>query len=271
MDKPVVSKKVSKGKTVKLSWKKVDGAKSYWVWKCNKTGSSCTGIKELKSKTTSYTIKNLKQGKIYYYKIEAESVLKKKSSITSSSDVIIVRAKPKTPSLKLSKKSFNSVNIKVGNAGSATYYEIYRSNNKKKGYKKVQTISNYGDYIDSTVLPSKTYYYKVRACNENACGSYSKIKSIKPTLGTPSMSITKNESKQAVIKYNSVVGATGYEIYRSTKEKKGYKLISDIKDTNYIDETVVNKKYYYKVRAYIIINGKKYYSSYSKIKSIKIS
>ena len=53
--------------------------------------------------------------------------------------------------------------------------------------------------------------------------------------------------------------------------KKSYKLINDIKDTNYIDETVLNKKYYYKVRAYTIINGKKYYSSYSKIKSIKIS
>lgn len=48
-------------------------------------------------------------------------------------------------------------------------------------------------------------------------------------------------------------------------------LVSSIEVTNEVDEIVLNKKYYYKVRAYIIINNKKYYSSYSKIKSIKIS
>lgn len=65
--------------------------------------------------------------------------------------------------------------------------------------------------------------------------------------------------------------AHGYEIYRSTKKKSGYKKITDTKKTSYKNKKLKSKKkYYYKVRAYRIVNGKKYYSSYSSVKSVKV-
>ena len=70
---------------------------------------------------------------------------------------------------------------------------------------------------------------------------------------------------------NKVENADGYEIYRSTKKKKGYKSIGASTELNYIDKIQPNKTYYYKVRAYRIINDKKYYSGYSNIGNIKIN
>lgn len=93
---------------------------------------------------------------------------------------------------------------------------------------------------------------------------------VKVSLFAPKVSVKKGK-KYAVIKYKKVKNAHGYEIYRSTKKKSGYKKITDTKKTSYKNKKLKSKKkYYYKVRAYRIVNGKKYYSSYSSVKSVKV-
>lgn len=93
---------------------------------------------------------------------------------------------------------------------------------------------------------------------------------VKVSLSKPKISL-KRGKKYAVIKYKKVKNAHGYEIYRSTKKKSGYKKITDTKKTSYKNKKLKSKKkYYYKVRAYRIVNGKKYYSSYSSVKSVKV-
>lgn len=73
-------------------------------------------------------------------------------------------------------------------------------------------------------------------------------------------------------------GSDGYVIYRSTKKKKGFKKVKTVyenkKQKNVTESDTfikwTNKKlkksktYYYKVKAFKIVNGKKKYSSYSK-------
>lgn len=73
-------------------------------------------------------------------------------------------------------------------------------------------------------------------------------------------------------------GSDGYVIYRSTKKKKGFKKVKTIyenkkqKNVKETDSFIkwTNKKlkksktYYYKVKSFKIVNGKKKYSSYSK-------
>ena len=75
------------------------------------------------------------------------------------------------------------------------------------------------------------------------------------------------------MKWKKVSGANGYEIYRATTKNGKYTNIKTIKNnstTSYINSKLASKKgYYYKVRAYINVNGKKVYSSYSSIKYIK--
>lgn len=53
-----------------------------------------------------------------------------------------------------------------------------------------------------------------------------------------------------------------------------YKAVSTIKKgstVSYTNKKLTSKKtYYYKVRAYRVVNGKKVYSGYSKVKGVKI-
>jgi len=72
------------------------------------------------------------------------------------------------------------------------------------------------------------------------------------------------KKKKIKITYKAVNGATKYNIYRSKKKSKGYKLIGSTTKTKYKDKKVKKgKKYYYKVQSIRAINGT-ITSSYSK-------
>lgn len=83
----------------------------------------------------------------------------------------------------------------------------------------------------------------------------------------------KKAKKKLTIKWKKVSGADGYVIYRSTKKNGTYKKVKTIKKATTVKWTnkklKSNKRYYYKVRAYKVVNGKKVYSKYSAVKSAK--
>ncbi|MDR2967657.1 MAG: CAP domain-containing protein [Methanobacteriaceae archaeon] len=86
---------------------------------------------------------------------------------------------------------------------------------------------------------------------------------------TPSFSLVSG-SKKITIKWNKVSKASGYQIFRSTKLNGKYELKKTITNGNtlkYIDKNLKKKKYYYVIRSYITINGKREYSKYSSKKS----
>ena len=63
---------------------------------------------------------------------------------------------------------------------------------------------------------------------------------------------------------------SGYQIYRSTKKTSGYKKIATVTKTSYKNSKLASKKkYYYKVRAYRVVNGRKIFGSWSIVKAKK--
>lgn len=83
-----------------------------------------------------------------------------------------------------------------------------------------------------------------------------------------SLKVTGGNKLTIAISYSKVTGAKGYQIYRAGKAKGTFQLIQETTKPGYADkETVAGTKYYYKVRAYKMVGGKKKYSSYTAIKS----
>ena len=125
-------------------------------------------------------------------------------------------------------------------------YKLTYKNNKNIG-KATIIISGIGSYKDQ-----KTVTFKI-------------------VPKKPTFTSAKYQNNEVTLKWKKVKGATGYEIYRSTKKNSGYKKIGTIKKgskVTYIDKKKLkqNKKYYYKIRAV----KKNYKSSYSKVKSVKV-
>ena len=207
------------------------------------------------------------------------SVVDSDNNKVSKSAVITVIA-DKIPSTNLSAKlnSYNSIKLTWNKVSGINGYEIYRSTSKTGKYSLIKTITSASttSYTNTKLTTGKTYYYKIRSYkvsnNKNLYGNFSSIVSAKPQLSTPSITLSSG-SKKAYIKWKKIAGASGYEIYRATSKNGTYskiKTITSSSTTSYTNSKLIRKKtYYYKIRAYKNVSGKKVYSSYSSVKYIK--
>ena len=89
-------------------------------------------------------------------------------------------------------------------------------------------------------------------------------------LGKPTLTIVSRTPSSVSMKYSKVNGATGYQIYRATKQDGPYKKIKTTKELTYKDTSASSKTaYYYKVRAYKTGASKNTYGNFSAVKSVK--
>ena len=92
-------------------------------------------------------------------------------------------------------------------------------------------------------------------------------------LKTASIIKLKVNGKKLMVTIKKVSGADKYEIQYSTKKsfaKKYAKAVFSDKTITIIKKLKSKKTYYVRARAYKLVDGKKVYSGWSKIKSVKI-
>lgn len=178
-------------------------------------------------------------------------------------------------SLKMTSNAATSIKLSWNAGGKVTGYEIYRLESDGK-YKRIATTSK-TTYTNTKLKNAKTYKYKVRAYYKSSTGkvysSFTGVLTTNTTPETPKIVLSSTKAKQIKIKWSKLNLGTGYEVYQSTSKNGKYKKIAKItnyKTTSYTKKSLTSKKtYYYKVRAYKTINGKKVYGKYSSIKSKK--
>lgn len=160
----------------------------------------------------------------------------------------------------------------------AKYYEIYWKKSKKGKFEYWSTsyTPDYHYDINSHFQLNKTYYFKVRAVNGKKKGKFSPVKSAKAVLGRPYLGdYTGNlslKSENSVSIYIDGYGSNT-ELYRATSENGKYSKIKTFKkshsyDDPYTDTNLLPGEYFYKVRRYRKIKGKKIYSKFSPVRSI---
>ncbi len=170
----------------------------------------------------------------------------------------------RAPRLSSSYYNYNTLQIKWNKIAGVTGYQIYRAAGKNSAYKKIKTVKG-TSYKDTGLTAGTTYYYKVRAYKGSTVYSFSSAVSRAPRPKTPSIS-TKAGKRKITVQWKQVSGASGYRIYRATKKSGKYKAIKTVKSKTrkYTNKRLKKgRRYYYKVRAYKTVKGKKVYSSYS--------
>ncbi len=239
-------------------------------------GSTSKVFKQRWSSSNESVVTVSKTGKVTAVKPGRATVKVYNGNISASCVVTVLPKKTTLSSVSLT--SAGKAKLKWKKTDGATGYQIYRATSETGVYKKVKNISSASTL--TATLPantgSKPYYYKVRAyktiSGTNFYGEFSAVKSCAPKKPTGAKAKAQS-GKQIKVTWKKVSAANGYEVYRAAKEKGKYKKVATI--TNKKTVSFTNKslkkgnKYYYKVRAYRLIKGKKVYGPYSAIVSAK--
>ena len=249
-----------------LTWTSMSAAEKYYIYR----GTRESAIDYYaSSKTSTYIDISAVVDKTYYYWVTpvisgAEGSKSNMVSVkcTAASDT---SAAPTAPTLKIT-TSAGKPQIYWNPVSGSVKYWIYRSTDGKKFsyYDKTTNTS----YTNNSTEIGTTYYYKVKAVSaNNAASDYSVSKSILCKPAAPSVSINRSNGKPK-LSWKAVSGATKYWIYRSTDGKK-FKYFDSTAKTSYTNSGAASgTKYYYRVKAVSVVNGKNVASANSSTKSL---
>lgn len=116
-------------------------------------------------------------------------------------------------------------------------------------------------------------WYLDKACTKRTTKAALTIAVKKLTVAKPSMKKVTAKSKAVTAKWTKKSGVTGYEVQVALKKnfKTGLKktTVKSTKVSTTFKKLKGRKKYYVRVRAYKVVEGKKFYSGWSTVKSVK--
>ena len=174
--------------------------------------------------------------------------------------------------------NYKTVQISWSSVDNADGYMVYRRT-ADSGWKKIASQVTDISYKDQKAVTGTTYYYTVKAYSyawgEMTVSSYDKDGVAgKARLGKVKIATANSESYSTIrVTWNKVSGANGYRVYRSTSKDGKYTAIGSTAKNSavtFLDKkAVTGKTYYYKVRAYRNVSGKKVYGSYSATEKAK--
>lgn len=174
--------------------------------------------------------------------------------------------------------NYKTVQISWSSVDNADGYMVYRRT-ADSGWKKIASRVTDISYKDQKAVTGTTYYYTVKAYSyawgEMTVSSYDKDGVAgKARLGKVKIATANSESYSTIrVTWNKVSGANGYRVYRSTSKDGKYAAIGSTAKNSavtFLDKkAVTGKTYYYKVRAYRNVSGKKVYGSYSATEKAK--
>lgn len=239
-----------------LSWGEVEGATCYKIFRGKETDKyeEYTELVTVNAPETSYIDKEVESGTIYCYYVIAYNEVNK--SMHTSETIIMYLAQPEI-SCGIDDAD---INIYVGSVKGANYYSLERldSNMLWEEINRVKATEGLLTLVDSNILSGEIYTYRIKAIfadEERLFESvYSEEVSISwEGIGVPeSFKVGNNGYTQLKLTWESVMGAEGYQIYRSKTNKTGsFVKVATVTGEKYIDKNLTtDTKYYYKIRSY---------------------
>lgn len=262
---PVLSYLSNTDKGISINWNKISGAKQYIVYR--KKGSekwakigTATGL--------SYTDKTAKAGTTYSYTVRSMDSDGNLSNMSGK----YLSAKRLVKTTVSAVNSKNGVTLKWKKVSGAAGYYVYLVSGSGS-YTQIAKISN-ASTLSYTYKKSKNASkYTFAVCAFSGNSKSTKARATMVFVASPSIkSVKNNAKKQAVVKWNKNTSASGYQIkYVTGSTVKTVTVSSKSSVSKTIKNLKKGKTYKFYIRSYKTVSGKKYYSSYSSAKSVKIN
>ena len=279
LEAPVVTSVSESYNKNKIMWNAIEGALGYQIYRSEKADTGYARIITVKSPAVSYVDadENIKCGRTYYYKVRAYCKDGEENVFGAFSEVCAHTTSPAKAIIKsVARVDYDSLKVSWNKVAGAKGFLIYRSKSLTGTYKKVWNVKSGSKlyFTDNDCVCGQRYYYKVKAYRTiNGKTFYGELSDAATNYTKPDKininSETSYNSTKMKLQWDKAGGASGYEVYRSTKKSSGYKKVATLvgrdKNTWTNKNLKKGKVYYYKVRAYRQLkSGAMLYGAYSK-------
>lgn len=225
--------------SIKLQWNKVEGVKTYDIYRYSIEVTNWEKIGSVSS--TSYTDKNVHDGIYYTYAIDVGSY-----QFGNEKSLTFLKA-PKIISATANSKGIVISWEKTDNANS---YDICRKTEGGK-YKKIGSVTrSKTSFTDKNAKNCVKYTYAVRAVKGLSKSTYSKVTKTAQFVKAPTLVYVKNSPQGVTVRWKKSAAPQKYEIFRSTG--KGWAKAGTVSSDkiSFVDKKVAyGKNNFYKVRA----------------------
>ena len=254
---------------IQASFTSVKGADGYALYRS--TSATGTFSKVAEGNATTLIDETAQPGVEYHYKVKAYAMVSGDRLYSSYSPRRIITSKSiGTPVLSALTATSNTVKVSWDAVAGAEYYQVYRADSVNGTYSLVNRKNYTTTTIsDAAVSAGKTYYYKVRAFKDGEYSMFSTISSVTTKPATPTGIQTSSAGATSVnVQWAKSEGAKYYQVYRSTNATKDFRLLGVYDENTFSMKSralLTNQTYYYKVRAYTVVNKKGIYSPFSNV------
>ena len=269
--------------SVTLTWSAVEGASGYRLQYGEVNGTENIKWTTLQDGilTTSFTVKNLKMGKTYSFKVLAYKTIKGLFGTTStkvgsySTPVSVSNTLSKVTNLKVASTTPTKVKLTWSAVDGADGYLVQKQVNGS--WKNVKTTTA-TTYTVTGLKTNTTTPFRVRAyVNQSGSKVYGSVSStVKGTTAVPKIEnfkLTVASSSSVKLTWDKA-NVTGYQIFKKTGsgQWKKYQTIYSKSTLTFTDKDLkLGTKYYYKVRGFYKTDSKTYYGDYTSSKNITAS
>ena len=279
--------------SAKATWTIVEDADGYELWRATAMDAPEEEWQRVKSITDGtkdrYTNQGLEKGITYYYKVRAYKLDTDQNRIYSEFSEVKYM-----PAAVVYDNVYSNATYRIrllwNEISGADGYQLWRLEDDGETWKVVKTLGDKGNeltddqgattaYSNTGLEAGKTYTYKMRAFaipeeGTKVFGAYSDEFTVATMPETPEVTGTSSKEGRAVLTWDAVNGAAGYQVWMSETEDGEYTIVKSITDgttetyTKY--DLTSGKTYYFKVRAYTEVEGKKTFGAYCDAVAVKI-
>ena len=189
---------------------------------------------------------------------------------------------PKAPTVTdiSATQSTSVIALKWAASAGATGYRVYQYSPSKGKYVQIASVKT-TSYKKTGLKAGTEYKFKIKPYTKLSDGTvlWSTARDAFATATeckAPSIkTVTSSSKAKATVKWSSIDGETGYQLYYSTKKTSGFKKVDSysankLTGSKTFSSSSSGKTIYFKVRAYKKVNGQTIYSEWSAVKSVKL-
>ena len=277
--------------SVKVTWFTQNGVDGYQLWRATDLDdpASWKSIKTVNAAATDrYTNQGLTEGVTYYYKVRAYVINERGAKLWSDFSEVNYM-----PAAVVFDSPYSNATYRIRlcwkEVGGSHGYQIWGLQ-ENGTWKIVKTLGDKGNtltnnqggttaYSNTGRVAGNVYTYRMRAFRitddgKKVFGAYSQEYSVAAKPETPAVTVTTPKATRAQVSWNGVNGASGYQIWMATSAGGEYKIVKSVTDPAAVSYTKYDlesgKTYYFKVRAYVEVEGRKTFSAYSGAKSVVV-